>query len=54
MAKKLKALTDLSLRARPDPDCEDWLHWRKGEVFEPPVHFRVEKALERGIVQEVK
>lgn len=53
MKKRLKALTDLDLRARPDVTCEDWLHWKKGEVFEPPPHFNVAKALERGIVQEV-
>mgnify|MGYP001559827416 CR=1 FL=1 len=50
----LRALVDLDLRARPDPTCEDWLHWDAGEVFTPPSHFRVDKALERGVVEEVK
>ena len=53
MTKRLKALTDLDLRARPDPECEEWRHWKKGQIFEPPSHFRVDKALERGIVEEV-
>jgi len=52
--KKYRALTALSLRARPDVTCEDWLEWKQGEVFTPPAHFRIDKALERGIIEEVK
>lgn len=53
---KLKALTDLSLRQSPDPTSplwEQWHEWKAGEIFSPPPHFRVDKALERGIVEEV-
>ena len=52
-AIKLRALIDLDLRARPDPHCEDWLHWSAGDIFEPPPHLRIDKALERGIVEVV-
>lgn len=50
---KYRALTDLSLRARPSPDCGEWLEWKAGEVFEPPPHMNVARCLERGIVEEV-
>lgn len=53
MATKYRALTDLALRARPDPTCEEWLHWRTGEVFEPPPHMDMVRCLERGIVEEI-
>ena len=41
---------------RPEPfdDPEQWLSWEDGEEFTPPAHFNVERALERGIVEEVK
>lgn len=54
---KLKALTDLSLRQSSDPKSplyERWHEWKAGTVFAPPAHMRVDKALERGIVEEVK
>lgn len=40
---------------RPDPfdDAAQWLTWQDGETFTPPAHFNVEKALVRGIVEEV-
>lgn len=54
-----RALTDLSLwktaGQEPDPfdDPTQWLNWKAGVVFTPPAHFNVEKALERGIIEEV-
>ena len=53
-AGEYRALTDLSLRKRPDPKCEDWHEWVKGEVFEPPPHMNIERCLERGIIEPVK
>lgn len=53
MTTNLRALTDLALRAKPDRECDDWLHWKAGEVFTPPKHFRVDLALARGIVEKV-
>ena len=53
IAKKYRALTDLSLRAKPDVKCEDWLLWKAGEVFTPPAHMKIAKCLERGIIEEV-
>ena len=49
---KYRALTDLSLRKRPDPTCEEWHEWKAGEVFTPPPHMDVKKALARGIIVE--
>ena len=74
MAKRLKALTDLSLRKAPlpacghtpetlgwdaecevehDPLCAQEHNWKRGVVFTPPAHMSVEKALARGIAEEV-
>lgn len=53
---RLRALTDLSLRQSADPESPKynlWHEWPEGSVFTPPAHMRVEKALERGIVEEV-
>ena len=53
-AKQYRALQDMSLRAKPTVECDEWLEWKAGEVFMPPSHFRVDKALERGLIEEVK
>lgn len=56
-AKKLRALTDLSLRQSPDPASplyEEWFEWPQGTVFVPPAHMKVELAIQRGIAEEVK
>lgn len=53
---QLRALTGLSLRQSPDRDSplwEEWFNWSGGEVFTPPAHFMIEKALARGIVEVV-
>ena len=50
---RYRALVDMSLRARPDPACEEWLNWKAGELFAPPAHMRIDKCLERGIIEEV-
>lgn len=50
---RYRALTDLSLRARPDRRCTDWLEWSEGDVFTPPSHMNVERCLERGIIEPV-
>ena len=55
-AKKLRALTPLSLwknPKRPPKGPDDWHEWKKGDVFEPPAHMKVDRALERGIAEEV-
>ena len=52
--QQLRALTDLSLRKEPRADCEEWLEGKAGQVFTPPPHFRIDKALERGIVEIVE
>ena len=55
--KKLRALADLSLRQSSDPNdpkYELWHEWKAGEVFTPPAHMSVEKALARRIAEEVK
>ena len=58
--KKLRVVEGfgpLSLRKSPDlasPLYEGWHVWQDGEEFTPPLHMRVDKALERGIVEEVK
>lgn len=47
----------LGLRQSPDPASplyEEWFSWADGEVFTPPPHMNIEKALKRGIVEEVK
>lgn len=54
---KLRAKTDLSLRQSADKrqdTYEQWHEWKAGETFEPPRHMDVKRALERGIVEEVK
>lgn len=56
MTTKLRALTDLSLRKSPDPAdplYQQWHEWPAGKVFTPPAHMNVEKALARGIAEEV-
>ena len=56
-SSRLKALTTLSLRKSPDqksPLYQQWHDWRKDEIFTPPEHMDVKRALERGIVKEVK
>ena len=58
--KKLRVIAGfgpLSLRKSPDqssPLYEAWHVWQDREEFTPPPHMRVDKALERGIVEEVK
>ena len=52
-AGEYRALTDLSLRKRPDPKCEDWHEWPAGTVFEPPKHMDIPRCLERGIIEPV-
>jgi hypothetical protein len=44
---KLRAIGTVSLRAG-----DEWLRWKDGEVFEPPDHMDVKRALARGIVVE--
>lgn len=54
--QKLRALTGLSLRKSADPKdaaYEEWFEWAEGDEFDPPAHMKVEKALERGIVEVV-
>ena len=54
---KLKAKTDLSLRGSDDKrkdTYEQWHDWKSGETFTPPPHMDVKRAIERGIVEEVK
>lgn len=51
--KRYRALVDLSLRAQPSETCEEWLRWKAGVVFTPPKHMRIDKCLERGIVEEI-
>ena len=46
-----RALTDLSLRKRPDQRCQDWHEWAEGDVFTPPAHMNIERCLERGIIE---
>lgn len=50
---KFRALKDLSLRAKPDPLCDEWLHWKEGDVFEPPAHMNVKRALASGKIEEL-
>lgn len=50
---RYRALTDLSLRQRPDRTCNDWHKWPRGTVFTPPPHMDVARALERGIMEPV-
>ena len=57
MAKRYRALRDMSLRQSPDPKSpkhDEWHDWPAGTVFIPPVHMDIKKALARGIVEEVK
>ena len=54
---KLRATTALSLRKSSDKkqdSYEEWHEWKAGETFVPPAHMDVKRALERGIVEEVK
>lgn len=54
--KKLRALTDLSLRQSADPKSplyEEWHEWKAGTEFDPPAHMKVDLALARRIVEEV-
>jgi len=54
MARQLKALTRLSLRQSADKrskDYDKWFVWEKGNVFDPPKHLNVQRALARGIAQ---
>lgn len=47
----------LSLRKSPDKNSPlylEWYSWGDGQVFEPPEHMNVDRALQRGIVEEVK
>lgn len=53
---KYRALTDLFLRQSPDPKSplyERWHEWKAGDVFEPPAHMRIDRCLERGIIEAV-
>lgn len=55
--KQYRATTGLSLRQSPDPKdplYEEWFSWAEGEVFTPPKHFSIARALDRGIIEEVK
>lgn len=45
---KLRAVGPVSVR-----DGDGWLDWKDGEVFEPPKHMDVKRALERGIVGDL-
>lgn len=54
---KLKAMVDMSLRKSSDPASSlygEWYEWQVGEIFEPPPHMDVARALARGIAEEVK
>lgn len=51
---QLRALSDMSLRKRPDRRCNDWHNWKKGTVFTPPPHMDVERAIARGIAEPAK
>lgn len=48
--------SDIRLRQSPDrsdPKYEEWFVWQAGEVFTPPAHMNVEKALARGVILPV-
>ena len=54
---KLRAKTALSLRQSSDKkqdSYDEWHEWKAGETFAPPAHMDVKRALERGIVEEVR
>lgn len=54
---KYKALVDMSLRKSPNKDSplyEEWHHWKTGQIFTPPPHMDVKRALARGVIGEVK
>ena len=56
MVKRYRALADMSLRRSPDPadpKYEQWHDWKVGDMFEPPKHMNIKRALERGIMEEV-
>lgn len=55
-AKKYRALQAMSLRQSPDPKSpqwNEWHEWRAGTVFTPPAHLNIERARERGLIEEV-
>lgn len=55
--KRYKALVDMSLRQSSDPKSpkyNEWHNWNAGEIFTPPEHMDIEKALQRRIIKEVK
>lgn len=60
MAKKYRVVEGfgpLGLRKSPDkesPLYEQWFSWQDGETFTPPPHMNIAKALERGIIVEVR
>lgn len=54
---KLRAKTALSLRKSSDKrqdSYEEWHEWKAGETFTPPANMDVKRALDRGIVEEVR
>lgn len=57
--KKLRVTSEggISLRQSADPKSplyEEWFNWADGEEFDPPPNMKVDLALKRGIVVEVK
>lgn len=61
MAKRFRVIGERTgdIRLRQSPDREDpkyelWHVWKAGEVFAPPRHMDVTRALERGLIEEVK
>lgn len=60
MARKpvrLRALVDMSLRQSADstsPLYEQWHDWKAGEEFDAPANLDVDRAIARGIAEEVK
>lgn len=56
MKKHYRALVDMALRKAPDPKSPLWneeYSWPAGTVFEAPAHLNIQRALERGIMEEV-
>ncbi|HEU0072485.1 MAG TPA: hypothetical protein VFS30_00600 [Dehalococcoidia bacterium] len=45
---RLRAVGTVSIKDRDGT----WLRWSDGEVFDPPSHMNVKRALERGVVVE--
>lgn len=57
MAKQFRALVDMSLRRSADPAApayQEWHEWKAGDVFTAPANLNVKRALERGLMEEVK